>query len=114
MRPRPLRPKPRPRAPSIGERLGQLHRVLHAVVTHMTRLDRRTKEILMALADLTATLAKIDAATDNIAADIKGLKALIVPGMSQADVDTVQTKLDAAATRLEGIAADTADPVPGV
>jgi len=67
----------------------------------------------MALADMTATLAKIDAATDNIAADIKGLKALIVPGMSQADVDTVQTKLDATAARLEGIAADTADPVPG-
>jgi len=66
----------------------------------------------MALADMNATLAKIDTATNDIAADITALKALIVPGMPQSDVDAVQAKLDAAAARLEGIAADTTNPVP--
>ena len=90
---------------------GAILRALATLTTHLTRFETRTH---MALADMTATLKKIDDATSNIAADIIALKLLIVPGMAQADVDTVQGLLDKAAARLEGIAADTADPVPEV
>lgn len=75
----------------------------------LMRLEAQMGRILMALTDMTATLKKIDAATNNIAADLTALKLLIVPGMAQADVDTVQGLLDAAAAKLEGVAASTPD-----
>jgi len=116
MKPKPLRPTPRPRPASIAERLDQLHRTLVAVVyhvhtlaTHVRRLDARTKEIRMAVTEMKAALAKIDAATNNIALDLKGLKDAIKPGMSDAEVAEVQGLLDAAAGKLEGIAAETPD-----
>jgi hypothetical protein len=56
-----------------------------------------------------AALAKIDTATNNIAADIKALKDKIGTGMSDADVAEVQGILDSTATKLEAIAADTPD-----
>ncbi len=84
------------------------HRVSDQLATQFTRLE----EIRMALLDLKAALAKIDAATDNIAADIQTLKAAIKPGMSDAEVAEVQAGLDAAASKLEGIAASTDDVVP--
>jgi SMC interacting uncharacterized protein involved in chromosome segregation len=67
------------------------------------------KEFLMAKTDMLAALAKIDAATNNIAADIKALKDKIGTGMSDADVAEVQGILDSTATKLEAIAADTPD-----
>jgi SMC interacting uncharacterized protein involved in chromosome segregation len=67
------------------------------------------KEFLMAKTDMLAALAKIDTATNNIAADIKALKDKIGTGMSDADVAEVQGILDSTATKLEAIAADTPD-----
>lgn len=66
----------------------------------------------MATAELKAALAKIDTATDNIAADIQRLKGQIGTGMSDADVAAVQAEADRIASKLEGIAADSDDPVP--
>jgi len=63
---------------------------------------------------LTAKLDEIDTATSNIAADIRTLQGQIGTGMSQADVDAVQARLDATATALEAIAAETPDTPPAV
>jgi|SRR6185436_2491299 len=72
----------------------------------------QNERLLMAAADVKAALAKIDAATNDIAADIKGLKAKIGTGMTDAEVAEVQAEADRLATKLEGIAADTENPVP--
>jgi hypothetical protein len=66
----------------------------------------------MGLTELQASLARINDATNNIAADIAGLKALITTSMTPEQVAEVQAALDAAATRLEGIAAETPDAPP--
>ncbi len=63
----------------------------------------------MAASDMQASLDRINAATNNIAADLAGLKALIGTGMSQADVDAVQARLDASVAVLEALAASTPD-----
>ena len=64
----------------------------------------------MASAELKAALAKIDTATDNIAADIQRIKASIVPGMTDAEVAEVQALLDAQVAKLEGLAAENPEP----
>lgn len=62
-----------------------------------------------------AALSKIDAATTDIASDLQALRDQIAGGGLSPEVeDAVLAKLDAAAARLEGIAADPADPVPPV
>lgn len=57
-------------------------------------------------------LAAVDAATNQIAAVVTDLRSKVSVGMSQADVDAVDAQLGAIATRLQGIAADPANPVP--
>jgi hypothetical protein len=79
---------------------------------HLRTLAHGQREILMATAELKAALAKIDAATDNIAADIKRLKDKVGTGMSDADVASVQAEADRIASKLEGIAADPDNPDP--
>ncbi len=67
-------------------------------------------EIIMAKIDeLKDLLDRVNAATDNIAADIKNLSGQIGTGMSDADVATVQAGLEAAAVKLEAVAAETPD-----
>jgi hypothetical protein len=68
----------------------------------------------MATTELKAALAKIDVATNNIAADLEALKAKITEGMSPADVAEVQGLLDAQVSKLEGLAASTPDAPPVV
>ena len=61
--------------------------------------------------DANAKLDRINAATTNIAADIRSLK--VVAGMTQAEADAVNARLESTATALEGIAAETPDePAP--
>ena len=66
----------------------------------------------MAATEIKAILKRIDTATNNIAEDIRGLKDAVKPGMTDAEVLDVQTLAEASATKLEGIAASTDDPVP--
>lgn len=59
-------------------------------------------------------LARIDTATTNIAEDIRGLKDQISnQGLPQDVEERVKSLLEAKAVQLEGIAADTENPVPG-
>lgn len=66
----------------------------------------------MAAADVKAVLKRIDTATDNIAADIKRLKDVIKPGMTDQEVADVQEEAERIAGKLEGIAADPDNPDP--
>lgn len=59
--------------------------------------------------ELNAKLDRIDTATNNIAADLRALKDQIGTGMSDADVEAVNTRLESTAVALEGIAAETPD-----
>lgn len=82
-------------------------RVLEQQQEIITRLTHIKEFIIMAKTDMDAALDKINTATNDIAKDIENLKAMIGTGMSQADVDAVQARLDATVTQLEAIAADT-------
>lgn len=57
-------------------------------------------------------LGQIDTATNEVAAKVAALRDQIKTGMSAAEVTAVKDKLTAVETRLKGIAADPADPVP--
>lgn len=85
----------------------------HAVPDFLgPRLDALTVQggqILMGLTAMQAALDAINVATNNIAADLAGLKTLVGTGMSQADVDLVQSRLDASQAALEALAAETPD-----
>lgn len=69
------------------------------------------KEMLMTVSErIEGVLARIDTATNNIAADLRGLKEKLAnEGVDAAHL----ASLEDAATRLEGVAASTEDPVPG-
>lgn len=89
-----------------------VHRVLDTILTRLRALEAQNGDLLMASAELKAALAKIDTATDNIAADIRRLKDKIGTGMTEAEVAAVQADADRLVTKLEGIAADPDNPDP--
>ena len=65
--------------------------------------------IMADAASMKASLVTLGKALDNIAADVAGLKAQVVPGMAQADVDAVQASLDTIATQAQALADSTPD-----
>lgn len=85
---------------------------LDLLLTHIHRVFTQGEQLMSAADDLKAGIAKIDSATNNIAADIQRLKDKITSSMSPADVADVKAQLDAAVSRLEGIAADPDNPDP--
>ncbi len=60
---------------------------------------------MSALDDIKADLARINAATTDIADDIKALKDKIGTGLSDAEVAALKSDLDDIATKLEAVAA---------
>lgn len=80
--------------------------------TRLTRLEN----IIMATAEDLA--ARIDAATNEVASDLKAVRdelaavAAAAEVDKQAAVDAALAKLDAPIARLEALGADPADPVP--
>lgn len=108
MRPPKTRRSPARRAPRHEFQGERVERVIHLLSNMLARLEC----LEMASAEIKAILKRIDDATNNIAADIRGLKDGVKVGMSEAEVADVQALAEASAQRLEGIAADTADPVP--
>jgi hypothetical protein len=84
---------------------------LRGAVDHLlgslARIELKIGVLTMASAEMKAALSRIDDATNNIAADLTKLKDTIKPGMTDAEVAEVQSILDAAATKLEGVAAST-------
>jgi len=78
----------------------------------LDQIHARLEYLDMAAADVKAVLKRIDTATDNIAADIKRLKDVIKPGMTDQEVADVQEEAERIAGKLEGIAADPDNPDP--
>lgn len=77
------------------------------------RIEANTEEIMATQLEFDAALGALDAATNDIAADIAALKAQIAGGGLTAEQEAdVLAKLDAAAAKLTGLAADPANPVP--
>ncbi len=73
------------------------------------------RENVMAVpSPLSAAIAKINDATNQLATVVTSLRSQVGVGMSQADVDAVDAQLGAIATQLTGIAADPNNPVPPV
>ena len=91
---------------------GSPRRKLDRILIGVHKLTQQMEVVIMASAEIKAVLARIDAATNNIAEDIRGLKEKILAGMSPAEVAEVQAEAETLAVKLEGIAADTEDPVP--
>lgn len=56
--------------------------------------------------------AKLDAATDEIAKDLKDLRDQLKDGMTSQEVQEVRDTLTAKITRLEEMGKDPADPIP--
>jgi len=81
--------------------------VFDLILARLQHLDVQLGALTMASAEMKAALSRIDDATNNIAADLTKLKDTIKPGMTDAEVAEVQSILDAAATKLEGVAAST-------
>lgn len=82
-------------------------------------LDRQIKALriqgdaLMAKSDeILAVLKLIDAATNEIAADLERLRANITDGMTAEQTKAVQDQLVALQTRLEALGVDPENPVP--
>jgi len=96
----------------LKELTAAVKRLQTTVDTQGAAQQAQSRRILMGLTEMQAALSKINDATNNIARDIAGLKASIVPGMAQADVDAVQAVLDTTVSKLEAIAADTPDVPP--
>lgn len=61
---------------------------------------------------LTDALDKVNTATNKLAGVVRDLRDRVKTGMTQADVDAVQGRLDQVAASLDGIAADPNNPVP--
>ena len=75
--------------------------------------NNKLNKIMAKQEDFDAVLTRIDAATTDIADDLKGLRDEIKNAGLPSDVeDSVLSKLTAAADKLEGIAADPQDPIP--
>ncbi len=74
----------------------KLNALLQVGVQLMTKAD-----------DANVKLDRINTATNNIAEDIRGLK--VQAGMTQAEADAVNLRLESTATALEAIAAETPD-----
>lgn len=59
-----------------------------------------------------STMDRIDKATNGIAANLKALRDQLSAGMSPDEVKAAQDRLSAEADKLEGIGADSSNPVP--
>jgi ABC-type transporter Mla subunit MlaD len=94
-------------------RLTRIERaVLHDIPARLAHLER----LLMATADDLA--ARIDTATNEVAADLADVRNALAEAVANADaatqaaVNAELAKLDAPISRLEALGADPTDPVP--
>ncbi len=81
---------------------------------YLSAIYAQNRRILMTGADLNAKLDRVNAASNNIAADIRTLMSQIGTGMTQEDVDKIGARLESSATALEALAAETPDAPPVV
>ena len=100
----------------IEEHLHLIHNSQHALsrsLAELFHLVRTQGDAQMAIsAELVAAIAAIDTATNDVAKRIADLSAQITTQMTPDDVASVVAQLNTEASKLEGIAANPAQPVP--
>lgn len=85
----------------------------HLLTKELEHLKEKLQLIMATIEDFSAVLARIDTATNQIAADLKALKDQIAgAGLSAAVEADVLAQLDAKAKALEAIGKSTAPPTP--
>lgn len=102
--------------PKLDPHLQHIERMLLQGLYYLSAIYAQNRRLLMNAADINAKLDRVNDATNNIAADIRTLVGQIGTGMTQAEVDAVGARLEASATALEALAAETPDVpvvVPG-
>lgn len=75
--------------------------------------SEKLKKIMAKQQDFDVVLGRIDAATNGVAQEVRDLKTEIVgKGLGAEAEDALLSKLDAVASKLEGIGADPSNPAP--
>jgi hypothetical protein len=88
------------------------HRKLDAVQKSLDALTRLVRRNHMAeSAQITAFRLRVEAATNELASDLKALRDKIAAGTPLTPED--MASLDGIATQLEAMGVDPADPIPG-
>lgn len=98
----------------LDPHLQHIERMLLQGLYYLSAIYAQNRRLLMNAADLNAKLDRVNDATNNLAADIRTLIGQIGTGMTQAEVDAVGARLEASATALEALAAETPDAPPVV
>ncbi len=81
--------------------------------TEIKSINDKTRKIMATVEQFEAALSRIDTATTNIASELQSLKDQIANQGLPSDVEAnVLARLDAAATKLEGIGGNVENPVP--
>lgn len=97
----------------------ELHIHLHhhyddKLFTEIKSINEKTNKIMATIEQFESALNRIDTATTNIANELQSLKDQIANQGLPSDVEAnVLARLDAAATKLEGIGKTPENPVPG-
>lgn len=96
--------------PSIADRiLSALAPEYRAIRTELTVLQQKVTTLMAKQEEFDQRMADLDAATNDIAADLQSLR----DQMASAGIpDSVLTALDSRIARLKELGADPADPVP--
>lgn len=85
---------------------------LQAIEGALKILVTQGASLMAATQDVKDAMARIDSATNAIAARISDLISKLGTGMSQADLDAVTASLQAEAAKLESLGADPENPAP--
>lgn len=85
--------------------------LLGSINDRLNDLLTQGRQLMTKADDANAKIDRIITATSNIAADIRSLK--VTAGMTDAEADAVNARLESTASSLEAIAAETPDePAP--
>ena len=82
------------------------------VIQKLNRIERMLEVLLAVSNEIKDLVAKIDAATNDVAARIDRLSGQIHNSMTDAEVNEVKAGLQAEIDRLTGLGKDPANPVP--
>jgi predicted transcriptional regulator len=97
--------------------LRPLRDILDVISAQLMILINQGVTIMSKLQDINDLIARLNAATNEVASDLSKLREDIkglLGGVSSAEADAVIASLDEASDRLEVVGADPTDPIPPV
>jgi hypothetical protein len=96
----------------VEHRLSALEAGQGRILDELRGLRNLGEKIMAIGQDIEAIVGRIDKATDDIAAELRDIKGQLSGGLGATEAAALQGRLDAAATKLEGIGKDPSNPVP--